>query len=42
MAAIGRRALHYVLKIGDRKGAINFLKNVLGMKVSLFRITEFV
>ncbi|OXA38164.1 glyoxalase domain-containing protein 4 isoform X2 [Folsomia candida] len=27
------RALHYVLKIADRKSAIDFFKNVLGMKV---------
>lgn len=30
------RALHYVLKIADRKSAIDFFKNVLGMKVSSF------
>lgn len=34
MTTAGRRALHYVLKIGDRKGAISFFKDVLGMKVS--------
>lgn len=27
------RALHYVLKIGNRKKNINFFKDVLGMKV---------
>ena len=29
----GRRALHYVLKVGDRKAMIDFLKDTLGMKV---------
>ena len=28
-----RRALHFVLKIGDRPAMIDFLKNTLGMKV---------
>lgn len=27
------RALHYVLKIGDRGANINFFRNILGMKV---------
>lgn len=31
--AISARALHFVLKIGDRKANINFFRNVLGMKV---------
>ncbi len=29
----GRRALHFVLKIGDRPAMMDFLKNALGMKV---------
>ena len=29
----GRRALHYVLKVGDRKNMMDFLQNVLGMSV---------
>lgn len=28
------RALHYVLKIGDRGANINFFRNILGMKVN--------
>ena len=28
-----RRALHFVLKIGDRSSMMGFLKNTLGMKV---------
>ena len=28
-----RRALHFVLKIGDRPAMIDFLKNTLGMKI---------
>lgn len=34
MAASSARALHYVLKIGDRAKNIHFFKNVLGMQVS--------
>lgn len=29
----GRRALHYVFKIGNRKDTIEFYTKVLGMKV---------
>ena len=31
-----RRALHFVFKVANRKGTINFYRNVLGMKVSCF------
>lgn len=30
---VSPRALHFVLKIGDRGANINFFRNVLGMKV---------
>ncbi len=30
---MSRRALHYVLKIGNRAKNIEFYKNILGMKV---------
>lgn len=30
---VSARALHYVLKIGDRGANINFFRNILGMKV---------
>ena len=29
----GRRALHFVFKVGDRTETIRFYKDVLGMKV---------
>lgn len=32
--AASARALHYVLKIGDRAKNMHFFRNVLGMKVS--------
>lgn len=31
---VSARALHYVLKIGDRGANINFFRNILGMKVN--------
>lgn len=36
----GRRALHFVFKVGDRTETIRFFKSVLGMKVFslLFRV----
>lgn len=30
---VSARALHYVLKIGDRGANINFFRNILGMQV---------
>ena len=35
-----RRALHFVLKIGNRNEAVGFYKNVLGMKVMWWRIQQ--
>lgn len=32
---VSARALHYVLKIGDRGANINFFRNILGMKVGI-------
>jgi len=29
----GRRTLHYVFKVGDRKETIRFYREILGMKV---------
>lgn len=30
---VSARALHFVLKIGDRAANANFFRNILGMKV---------
>ncbi len=32
----GRRALHFVFKVGDRQKTIRFYKDILGMKVYTF------
>lgn len=36
---VSARALHFVLKIGDRGANANFFRNILGMKV--FRVLIF-
>lgn len=33
---VSARALHYVLKIGDRGANINFFRNILGMQVTIY------
>ena len=33
MTELGRRALHFVFKIGNRRSNVNFFINILGMKV---------
>lgn len=35
---INGRALHFVLKIGDRKKNLHFFKDILGMKVNLLNL----
>lgn len=34
------RALHFVLKIGDRGANINFFRNILGMQVRVLIISQ--
>lgn len=34
------RALHFVLKIGDRGANINFFRNILGMQVRVLSIPQ--